>query len=305
MTILVLGNATVDLFYEVGRFPVPGETLLARNKLVDAGGKGLNQAVAAHRAGVAVRFCAALGNDAAAKVILQHLAAEGLSAAALWRHVGPTDESLIFVASSGENAIVSTVGAARSVTPAAARAALEDLSAGDTLLMQGNLDRLTTLAGLEAARAGGLCTILNPAPIAFDYTGLWPLIDIAVLNEVEAAFLGGDRNIDCAIARLLAAGSKCVIVTLGAAGARLYDKSGMQRVPAPAVMPVDTTGAGDVFCGVLAAGLSQGMTVRAVVGWAVAAASLSVTRRGTGAALPTCSELAELRAAALSAAGAE
>ena len=142
MTILVLGNATVDLCYEVERFPVPGETLLAWNKLVDAGGKGLNQAVAAHRAGVAVRFCAALGNDAAAKVILQHLAAEGLSAAALWRHVGPTDESLIFVASSGENAIVSTVGAARSVTPAAARAALEGLSAGDTLLMQGNLDRL-------------------------------------------------------------------------------------------------------------------------------------------------------------------
>jgi ribokinase len=299
LTILVLGNATVDLSYKVERLPVPGETLLARSKLVDAGGKGLNQAVVAHRAGAAVRFCASVGEDDAAEVILRHVAAEGLSAACLWRHAGPTDESLIFVASSGENAIVSTADAARSLPPTAARAALEGLTEGDTLLMQGNLGRPTTLAGLEAARAAGLGTLLNPAPIAFDYAGLWPLIDVAILNEVEAKLLGGSEHVDSAAVRLLAAGSRWVVVTLGAAGARLYDASGMTPVPAPAVTPVDTTGAGDVVCGVLTAGLSQGMAMRAAIGWAVAAASLSVTRRGTGAAFPTRAELAELRVAAL------
>ena len=170
--------------------------------------------------------------------------------------------------------------------------------------MQGNLGRPTTLAGLEAARAAGLRTLLNPAPIAFDYAELWPLIDVAILNEVEAKLLGGSEHVDGAAAWLLAAGSRWIVVTLGAAGARLYDASGMTPLPAPAVTPVDTTGAGDVVCGVLTAGLTQGMAMRAAIGWAVAAASLSVTRRGTGAAFPTRAELAELRGAALATAGA-
>lgn len=303
MTILVLGNATVDLSYAVERLPLPGETLLARSKLVDAGGKGLNQAVVAHRAGARVHFCAPIGDDATAQVILRHLAAEGLSETFLQRNAGTTDESLIFVSPSGENAIVSTADAARSLQVAVVRDALTGLNGGDFLLMQGNLTRSTTLAGLEAARAAGLRTVLNPAPIAFDYTGLWPLVDVTVLNEVEATLLGGSENTDGAAAHLLAAGSRCVVATLGAAGARLYDASGMAAVPAPPVKAVDTTGAGDVVCGVLAAGLAQGMATRVALGWAVAAASLSVTRRGTGAAFPTGAELAELRSAALTMAG--
>jgi ribokinase len=303
LTILVLGNATVDLSYAVERLPLPGETLLARSKLVDAGGKGLNQALVAHRAGAPVRLCAPIGDDTAAQVILRHVEAEGLSSTFLQRNAGTTDESLIFVSPSGENAIVSTADAARSLQVTVVRDALTGLNGDDLLLMQGNLTRSTTLAGLEAARAAGLRTVLNPAPIAFDYSGLWPLIDVAVLNEVEATLLGGSEDTDGAAAHLLAAGSRCVVTTLGATGARLYDASGMAVVPAPPVTAVDTTGAGDVVCGVLAAGLAQGMATRVALGWAVAAATLSVTRRGTGAAFPTGAELAELRSAALSMAG--
>lgn len=299
MTILVLGNATVDLSYEVDRLPLPGETLLARNKFVDAGGKGLNQAIVAHRAGAAVRFCAPIGDDDAAQIILRHLERESLNASHLLRHAGATDESLIFIAPSGENAIVSTADAARSLSPAAARAALGGLVAGDLLMMQGNLAREATLAGLAGAHAAGVRTLLNPAPIHFDYASIWPLVDIAVVNEIEAVQLSSNGDLDTAARGLLAEGSSCIVVTLGAAGARLYHGNSITAVPAPAVKPVDTTGAGDVVCGVLAAGLAEGMPMRAAVGWAVTAASLSVTRRGTGVAFPSRAELAELRAAIL------
>jgi ribokinase len=300
LTILVVGNATVDLSYAVERLPLPSETLLARSKVVDAGGKGLNQAILAHRAGASVRFCAPVGDDAAGQVILRYLAAEGLSASFLQRNAGATDESLIFVSPTGENAIVSTADAARSLQVQLVRDALTGLNGNDFLLMQGNLTHSTTLVGLQAARASGLRTVLNPAPIAFDYSGLWPLIDVAVLNEVEATLLGDSENIDGAAAHLLAAGSGCVVATLGSAGARLYDANGMVAVPAPPVLAVDTTGAGDVLCGVLAAGLAEGIATKVALGWAVAAACLSVTRRGTGAAFPSGAELAELRSTALS-----
>jgi ribokinase len=299
LKILVLGNATIDLSYEVDRLPMPGETLIVRSKLVDAGGKGLNQAVVAHRAGALVHYCAPIGNDSAAQVILRHLEIEGLSLSLLKRHAGATDESLIFVSPTGENAIVSTANAARSLQPAGAREALRAMSAGDLLLMQGNLSRSTTFAAFEEARAVGLRTLLNPAPITFDYAGLWPMVDVALLNEIEVTQLGGAEDIDDAARRLLAAGSRCVVITLGAAGARLYDANGVAVVPAPEGMPVDTTVAGDVVCGVLAAGLAQGMAMHGALGWAVAAASLSVTRRGTGTAFPTRAELAKQRDDAL------
>jgi len=302
LTILVLGNATVDLSYEVERLPVAGETLLASSKFIDAGGKGLNQAVVAHRAGAQVQFCAAIGNDAHAEIIAKHVMAEELDAGFLLRHAGPTDESLIFVASSGENAIVSTAGAARGLAPEAVRAALARLTTGDTLLMQGNLNQEITHRALETARARSVCAILNPAPIAFDYTGLWPFVDIVIVNEVEAAALGSGTDLDSAALRLLDAGCRSVIVTLGGAGARLYERDYNMHVTAPLVTAVDTTGAGDVFCGVLAAGIAQDMAMNSVIRWSVAAASLSVTRRGTGAAFPSRDELRELRAHANAAA---
>ena len=111
LTVVVIGNATVDLSYDVPRLPGAGETVLARAKRIDAGGKGLNQAIVARRGGAEVVYCAPLGRDASAEVILERLETEGLEAAHLWRLPVPTDESLIFVAPSGENAIVSTAAA--------------------------------------------------------------------------------------------------------------------------------------------------------------------------------------------------
>jgi ribokinase len=303
LTVVVIGNATVDLSYDVPRLPTAGETVLALAKRVDAGGKGLNQAIVARRAGAEVIYCAPLGQDAPAGVILKRLETESLKAVHLQCLPVPTDESLIFVVPSGENMIVSTAAAAQSLDEAAAAPALDFLRASDLLLLQGNLTRAMTLACLERARKVGARTMLNPTPIAFDYDGLWPTVGIAVVNEVESALLTGIGDPATAAQALRRSGVGTVVTTLGAAGASLIDGEGEHRVPAPQVEVIDTTGAGDVFCGVLAAALEARLERAPALRWAVAAASMSVTRRGTASAFPSTEELLRLREEALAGPG--
>lgn len=295
MTILVIGNATVDLSYDVPQLPAPGETVLARTKLIDAGGKGLNQAVVARRAGANVVYCAPIGRDLAAGVIVERLEREGLATRYLQRVCAATDESLIFVALTGENAIVSTAAAAHSFDQVAAASAFDGLDTNDLLLMQGNLSRASTAWCLEQARGRRMRTIVNPAPIAFEYGQLWPSIDIAVVNEVESEALTGLDDPAVAAEALRRAGAQIVVTTLGALGARLTDDRGDRYFPAPQVEAVDTTGAGDVFCGILAAAIDARIDLACALDWAVAAASLSVTRRGTSSAFPSQGEIEALR----------
>ena len=288
LTVVVIGNATVDLSYEVPRLPAPGETVLARAKRVDAGGKGLNQAIVARRAGAEVVYCAPLGQDAQAEVILERLEAEGCEPNSLRRVPVPTDESLIFVAPAGENAIVSTAAAAHALDETAVAPILAGLSEGDLLLMQGNLTRAVTAVCLDRAREAGARTMLNPAPIAFDYEGLWPAVGIAVVNEVESALLTGIGDPTTA-AQGAAAFRRAVQWSPRSApkACPWLDGDGERHVPAPQVEAVDTTGAGDVFCGVLAAALETRLDWAPALRWAVAAASVSVTRRGTASAFPS------------------
>lgn len=295
MTVVIIGNATVDLSCEVPRLPAPGETVLARAKLVDAGGKGLNQAIVAHRAGAEVLYCAPLGRDMQAEVILERLGREGLALGHVRRVLAPTDESLIFVIGDGQNAIVSTAAAAHSLDKAATARVLDRLGAEDLLLMQGNLTHATTAFCLERARRVGARTLLNPAPIAFDYAGLWPMVDLVVVNEVESEILTGLADPAAAAKVLRQLGVGAVVTTLGPGGARLIGDDGEQSMAAPKVEAVDTTGAGDVFCGVFAAAVDARLGFEAALRWAVAAASLSVTRRGTVSAFPDRDELVFLQ----------
>ena len=208
----------------------------------------------------------------------------------------PTDESLIFVAPAGENAIVSTAAAAHALDETAVTPILTGLSEGDLLLMQGNLTRAVTAACLERAREAGARTMLNSAPIAFDYEGLWPAVGIAVVNEVESALLTGigDPTRRPQAAFRVQAWAQWS-TTLGAEGVPIVDGDGEHRVPATAVEAVDTTGAGDVFCGVLAAGARAPRTrALSAVRWAVAATSC----RSPGAAPRARSRAREELAAA-------
>jgi ribokinase len=295
MSILVVGNAVVDIAYLVPRLPRPGETLLASVRRMDVGGKGLNQAVAARRAGSQVRLVAPVGGDQAAQRIRDLLAREGLDPALLVAVDAPTDEAVIWVAADGENAIVSTAAAAQRLHPADL-AAVDSLGSTDTLLMQGNLPLEAMACCLEAARASRARIVANTAPWVPGAALLVAAADVLVVNAGEATGFSGASAPETAAEALARRGPASVVVTRGAAGAHVLSGGRHFRLPAPTVAAVDTTGAGDVLVGVLAAALDAGLELPVAADWAIRAASLKVTRQGTVAGFPSAAEVAALRA---------
>ena len=289
--VVVIGNCTLDVAYHVPRFPRPGETVLAAGSARDLGGKGANQAVAAARSGAPVAFCAAVGADENGDAMRARLVEEGVGTDHLAIPPVPTDESIIYVTPEGENSIVSTHAAAASMDMTLARPALEAVGAGDVLLMQGNLSRELTRACLEEGRRRRAVTVLNPAPIQYGYEAIWPFVDCAIVNEVESEHLAGSADPATAARRLSERGVRHVVVTLGARGALTAEGEATREIATEPVEAVDTTGAGDVFCGVFAGSLARGLAVASATRGAVRAATLSVTRHGTQRAFPSRAEI--------------
>lgn len=296
--VLVIGNCTLDIAFRVPRFPKPGETLLADGSTRDLGGKGANQAVAAARSGVHVAFCAAVGADENGEEMRTRLTEEGVGTVHVATPPVPTDVSIIYVTPEGENSIVSTHAAAASMDMARVEPALKAAGAGDVLLMQGNLSHDVTRGCLEAGRERRVVTVLNPAPVQYRYDAIWPFVDCAILNEVESEHLTGSADPFTAAGRLSGAGVGRVIITLGPGGALVSEGESMCEIRAEAVEAVDTTGAGDVFCGVFAACMAYGLAALPAAHGAVRAATLSVTRPGTQAAFPSRSEIGRILAEA-------
>ena len=287
-TVFILGNAGVDLSLALTHLPRPGETAVASNGARAPGGKGLNQAVAAARAGGHVRFCAPVGEDAEADFVAQALAAEPLAGLRLLRRAEPTDISVVMVAADGENSIVSLCRCADTLDEAEAAAFAGGTAPEDWLLVQGNLTAAATLAAMRAARGS---VMLNAAPLRWPVAPMLPFCAVAVVNRGEAEAITGLAEPRDAALRMRAQGCAAAVVTLGAEGCVWADADGLHRLPAPAVRPVDTTGAGDTFCGVLAARLASGRAWPDALAAAQRAAALSVTRFGAYAALPTVAEL--------------
>ncbi len=279
---LVLGNAGIDLVLDVPHLPRAGETVVGGALRRAPGGKGLNQAVMAARAGAAVSFCAPLGDDEAGGFVAAALEREGFASLSLPRPGPSTDVSIITVAPGGENCIVSAGDCAAALPDTAAAEFASRAAAGDVLLLQGNLSLSATLAAARPAAARGARVLLNPAPLRWAVDGLLPLCWGVVANAGEASDITGAAG-PAAAAALAAAGPALAVVTLGGAGCACVPGG---LVPAPAVRAVDTTGAGDVFCGVLAAALARGLPVPAAVAAAQDAAADSVTRPGAFAAFP-------------------
>lgn len=287
-TVFVLGNAGVDLSLALAHLARPGETAVASGSARAPGGKGLNQAVAAARAGGRVRFCAPVGEDAEADLIARTLAAEPLAELRLLRRPEPTDLSIVMVAGDGENSIVSLCRCADTLDEAEAEAFAGAVGPADWLLVQGNLTAAATLAAMRAARGR---VMLNAAPLRWPVAPMLPLCAVVVLNRGEAEAITGLAEPGAAAQRLRAEGCGAAVVTLGAEGCAWADADGLRRLPAVPVRPVDTTGAGDTFCGVLAARLASGVALPDALAVAQRAAALSVTRFGAYAALPTAAEL--------------
>lgn len=286
--VYVLGNATVDIVQRTRRLPKPGETLLCDGVDRCAGGKGLNQAICCARAGVRTIAVLPIGRDSDGRFLANTVAREiGIDPRWIECHE-PTDLSSIWVDAAGENAILSSAACARGLTREQATGELDDLQAGDFLLLQGNLDREVSLAAARWVKDRGATVALNTAPIAWDMGALADLADIVIANEHEAAQLGYGED-DMSIG-----GDRALIVTLGAAGACVHAASGRHDVQAPVVTAVDTAGAGDVAVGTLVANLALGRPLLDSVAHAMRAAALSVTRRGTTPSFPTPAELKTL-----------
>jgi ribokinase len=272
--VLVIGSANLDLVAGADRIPDPGETVLGTTYAEHPGGKGLNQAVAAARAGASVAMVGAVGDDDAGRTLLEVLRAEGVDAANVAVVAGvPTGRALITVAADGENSIVVVPGANATVrAPGAVRPAR-------VALAQLEVPLETVTATLRAARDAGATTVLNPAPARQLPPELVAACDVLVPNEHEVAMLGG-------VDALLAAGVAAVVVTLGARGIDVVTADGTYHQPAFAVQPVDTTGAGDATCGALGARLATGDPIRDAVAFAAAAGALTTTAAGAVPSLP-------------------
>jgi len=240
-SVCVVGSVNMDLTFNVDALPRPGETVLASSLTNAPGGKGGNQAVAAARAGARVQFVGAVGDDPAAEQLRTHLRANGVGLDGIVELQGPSGTAIIVVEAGGENTIVVAPGANGRLTPDAwAMPAV--LSECEVLLIQLEIPVATAVAAARAARSAGAVVIVNASPGGQDEAALTELAavaDVVIVNEAEAAGWSWEPA--------------HLVVTLGARGARYVGTDGEFAVPAPAVKAVDTTGAGDVFAGVLAA----------------------------------------------------
>jgi ribokinase len=295
MRAIVIGNIALDEAFHLDVLPQPGETLLAGAVTTDLGGKGANQAVVLARCGVPTRLVACVGRDAAAMQLRTMLTAEPVDASDLIVVDQPSDRSIVLLTAKGENAIVSTAACARSIVEADVAPALEGAAPGDLLVMQGNLTPSVTGTALRFARRRGLRTVLNPAPAEPSFAQFWNLVDLAVLNAVEARQLGGQADPAAAARRICDAGAGLAVVTLGAEGALLCSEETIIAEPAPVTTVRDTTGAGDTFTAVLVAALfARNLPHLLALRAAARAAALTISRPGTLASFPTSAELAAI-----------
>jgi ribokinase len=298
--VAVVGSINTDLVVRVSRFPIPGETVLGSRFDTYAGGKGANQAAAAARLGASVSMLGAVGDDAYGPERLADLRDAGVAVSSiLVREQTAGGIALIQVDASGQNQIVLVPGANGTVTPEEIERFLPDLvGAGDLMCAQFELPTDTVRTSLEVSRRLGARTVVNTAPIVEGGSELLNLIDVLVVNEIEAGQLLGRKPVSVddagdAASDLMSSGPQIVFVTLGADGGVIAEAERSIAIPAPRVDVVDTTGAGDACVGAFVAGLSEGMDTIDAARFAVHAGSFAVQRAGAQPSQPTRAELEE------------
>jgi ribokinase len=294
--VLVVGSSNIDLMATVDRLPIPGETVLGYQFTQSVGGKGANQAVAAARAGAEVAFLTKLGADANGDLIESHLIAQRLSRQVLLRDAqAPTGVAMILVDRAGDNQIVVVPGSNGRLTPADVRQHVGLMIGARVLLVQMEIPMETVKEALVLAKGHGLMTILNPAPACQLSSELLRLVDVLTPNETEARMLAGSADLSEAATFLATCGTGTVVVTCGVEGALISRGTQVVHVPAFRVDTIDSTGAGDVFSGVLASAMAAGMPIETGVEIANAAGALATTARGAQESMPTKDQIDFLR----------
>lgn len=297
--IVVIGSSNTDMVVKAPHLPAAGETVLGGEFMMNAGGKGANQAVAAARYGGRVSFVARVGDDMFGRQTLEAMREDGIdtSYVAVDREHA-SGVALISVNAEGENSIVVASGANMALGRGHIDRAAGEIRAADVVLMQLEVPVSTVAYAAEVAAAAGVPVILNPAPAPTEPLGaeLLSRLEAITPNRSEAARISGIEVTDIGSARraaeaIHAMGVRNVIITLGGEGSLMYDGVHFEHVEAVRVEAVDTTAAGDTFNGVLACCMAEGRTLAEAARMAGVAAAISVTRMGAQSAAPTRAEV--------------
>ena len=295
--IVVVGSTNTDMVVKAARIPAPGETILGGRFLMNPGGKGANQAVAAARLGAEVVFIAKVGDDLFGREAKALFAKENICTDyVLTDPSEPSGVALIMVDAKGENCIAVASGANGTLMPEDIEGLEGVIAQSDLLLMQLETPLETVRYAADVAVNLGVPVILNPAPACELPSDLYDCLEVITPNESEAELLTNIKVTDEASAEAAARvlcdkGVLNVVITMGAKGAYVFDGEDGVMVPAFKVEAVDTTAAGDVFNGALAVALTEELELEAAVRFASKAASISVTRMGAQASAPRREEL--------------
>jgi ribokinase len=295
--IVVIGSSNVDLLMKMDHLPEKGETVTDAEFLQVYGGKGANQAVAAARAGGNVAFVNCVGEDAYTPQMVQNYKNDGIDTRFVFQEKGiASGHALIMIGGEGMNYLSVAPGANYKLTTAKIDEALPVIDDAAIIVMQYEIPEETIKYVIDLANRKNIPVLWNCAPArTFDLSYI-PKINILVLNEVEAGFLTGlsVENIsdaEKAADILVAKGVEKVIITLGSQGAFVLTKNEKVSVPSFRVNAVDTTAAGDTFCGAFAVALVEGKSLKESLQFASAAAAISVTRMGAQPSAPKREEI--------------
>lgn len=285
-TVAVLGSINMDLVVRVRELPRPGDTVLGDRLLTIQGGKGGNQAVAAARLGASVRMIGRVGADSFGRSLISGLRDDGIdTSGVVVDESEPSGAALIVVDASGENVITVAPGANSRVGRDDLARLRAGLGAGDVVVMQLEIPVDTVLSAIDVSHEAGARVLLNAAPSGVLAGRAMPHVDVLIVNEGEAAELGGDS-----VRRAVGA----LVVTLGAAGSVVYEGDRETRLEPRRVEAIDATAAGDAVVGAAAFALARGASVIDAVRLGNAAGAAAVTKMGARPSLPTPTDLKRL-----------
>lgn len=295
--IIVLGSSNTDMMIQSERLPKPGETILGGTFLMNAGGKGANQAVAAARLGGNVTFIAKVGDDSFGEKSIDLYKKEGIHTNYITKDAfSPSGIALINVDQQGENSIVVAMGANGTLVSEDLKISETEIKQAKVLLMQLEIPMDTVEYAANLAHSNGVKVILNPAPAQDLSEKLLKCLDIIILNETEAEMISNVKVLDFETAKVAAneivkKGVDKVIITMGSHGAMLKDGDKYLEVLAHKVKAVDATAAGDTFCGAIAVAICEGKSLEEATCFANKCSAITVTKMGAQTSIPTLHEV--------------
>ena len=287
--ILSFGSLNLDYVYHVPHFAAPGETLAPTSRALNCGGKGLNQSIAAAKAGAQVFHAGKIGPDG--QILADMLSSSGVDVSLLSRSEGPTGHAIIQVDPSGQNCILLYGGSNQEITQEEVDRALAQFGPGDQIILQNEINNLAYI--MEQAAKRGISVVFNPSPMDEAISSLpLHLVSLLVLNEIEGAALAGTQDEEAILPILREKFPQCrILLTLGSRGS-VYD-DGTQRIRQGAYRAnaVDTTAAGDTFTGYFVAASAAGMPIEECLSLAAKAAAIAVSRPGAAPSIPVMEEV--------------